>query len=188
MGERIRLDVKHRHKPGKIAEENPDRVQAVGRALEGRAIYEGPDTLHSTLAAVAGAQNGQGKAAHGAREKAQYADSPGKSDARLQFLENERIYRPAQAASNAGCGHRLGTLGLEVRRDDGNGRDGQETSPEADADGVGKDDLPVRGAETGHHEAEDDKECADVQQESAMACIIQGANDGSSRQEEKHLY
>lgn len=173
----VALQVVGRIEKRQVVKEDGDAVEQKRLLLQGRGVPEPPDgeairLPRRLLRKGPRPDEQQRKRTHGKRQKAHDPHSPAKAHLRPQILKHDGIQRRPKPAAHGGQAHGPGPLLLEVHGHNGNGRDGEAAGPQAEADALREQDLPVRGADAGEHEAQRDEQRAGGEQGAAVACVI----------------
>lgn len=129
----------------------------------------------------------QSKTTHDKGQKPHDPHRPPKAHPRPQILKHDGIQRRSKPAADRGEPHSPGPLLLKVHGQDGNGRDREAARPQAKADALREQDLPEGGADAGEHEAQGDEQRAGGEKGAAVACVVEGADDGSDGHEAEDL-
>jgi hypothetical protein len=95
----------------------------------------------------------------------------------LQLVENDRVYYTAETATRSSDADGESSLGAEVLWDDGNADDENAASAYADAEALCKEELVIRAAQRGHHQAEDHHEGAKEDDGLSMATVEEGTSE-----------
>lgn len=152
--EGVQLDVEEGRVQAHEDDHGAGNEEHVGRLLEGGQVEHLAPRWRQHAHAhtqVRDEQRGEG-------DEADDAGGPGEADGADQAVQHDGVDDAADAAAGGGDAGGGGQACGEVGAEDGNAGNEEAAGADADAEGLGQEDLPVLSAETEHHLAEDDEE------------------------------
>lgn len=179
----VELGVKEGHVQAHEAGEEAGDLNGVGGYQEGgeieeRAGFRGQD---------ADAHDEVGDEHGGEDDETEDARCPCEAEPREEFVEHDGVNDAAKGGARCGDANGHADACGEVGGEDGDAGDEQRAGSDADAEGLGEEDLPVRMGEGEHHLAEDEHEAAKEEEGAEVAGVIDGACEGGDEQEEEGL-